>query len=86
MGSRLRIGWSKWYYLNPVVQAFLFIVLTELDIHHPIPVSTHRNYFGTMMDDYGDVFAAFKGRGRAFPASYWSVSIVFKWVNIRVAF
>jgi hypothetical protein len=41
----------------------------------------------TMMGDYSEVFAAFKGRGGAIPASTsnWSVYNVFKWVNIRVS-
>jgi hypothetical protein len=82
--SRLRIGLSNWYYLYPVVQAFLFIVLTELDSHSRIPESTNRIYSSAMKDDYSEVFAAFKGRGRALPASNLAVSIVFKWVNIRV--
>jgi hypothetical protein len=37
-----------------------------------------------MMHGYDEVFAAVKGLGRALTASNWSVSIVFKWVNIRV--
>jgi hypothetical protein len=39
-----------------------------------------------MMGDYSEGFVALKGRGRALPALNWSVSIVFKWVNIRVCF
>jgi hypothetical protein len=51
---------------NAVVQSFCSIVPTELDSCRLILDDTDRIYFGTMMDDYGEVFAVFKGRGSCF--------------------
>jgi hypothetical protein len=46
---------------------------TELDSCQLIPEDTGPIYFGIVMDDYGEVFAALKGRGHALLAtSNWS--------------
>jgi hypothetical protein len=52
---------------EPIGAGFLIqcIVLTEIDSHPPTPESTHRIYSSAMMDGYDEVFAAFRGRGRA---------------------
>jgi hypothetical protein len=39
-----------------------------------VPESTGPLRFGTIMDDYRGVFATIEGRGRALPASNWSIS------------
>jgi hypothetical protein len=48
----------------PSASDFLSIVPNELVRRRPIPENTDRIYFSTMMDDYGEVFAALEGRGR----------------------
>jgi hypothetical protein len=42
-----------------------------------IPLYAGPIHFGTMMNDYREVFAAFKSRGRALPALNWSISKTF---------
>ena len=45
----------------------------ELDSCRLIPEDTGPIYLGIMMDDYGEVFAAFKGRGHALLATYFEL-------------
>jgi hypothetical protein len=69
---------SNWYTSsgsNSVIPAnFSRHQRTELDSCLLIPEYSGPVRFGTMMDDYRDVFAAIKGRGRALPASNVSIS------------
>jgi hypothetical protein len=57
---------------------------TELDSCRLTPEYTGPIRFDTIMNDYLEVFAAFKGRGRALPASNGSIYNVFKWVKLLV--
>jgi hypothetical protein len=56
---------------------------TELDSCCLIQEDTGPIRFGTMINDYREVVAVLKDRGRVLPASNWS-RIVFKWVKPRV--
>jgi hypothetical protein len=50
---------------------------SELDCCRLLPEYSQLIRFSTMMDGHREVFAAFEGRGRALPASNWSISKTF---------
>jgi hypothetical protein len=75
-----RIGRSTWYYFTQ------FSTIRGIDELNSIAVASFGRYrsirFGTMMNDYREVVAVLKDRGRVLP---WLVCsrIVFKWVKPR---
>jgi hypothetical protein len=57
---------------------------SELDGCRLIPEYPGPIRFGTITDDYREVFAAFERRGRALPASNWSISKSFSSGSVKL--
>jgi hypothetical protein len=80
---RLRIGLFQIIFKWVKLRVFSKLLKTcsateELDSCRLIREDNGPIRFGTMTDDYREVFAALKSRGRAIPASNWSISNCFQ--------